>query len=265
MPTPTESLTDQQIEQYHRDGFLMLECVADEDELRWVREIYDRLFEEKAGFEEGAQFDLAGTDEGKAGLPQVLGPSRFAPELKEAPSTRRIRRIAEQLHGPLDDSCGEHMIYKPAGYGAATPWHQDQAYHNPHYDYEKANFWMPLDDATPENGCLRFVPGSHKWEVKPHHHINNDPRIHGLEVDDPDQYDAMAVDCPVPAGGVSIHAAYLMHAAGPNHSDRPRRAWIRAYQAPPVRRETPIDDYWNREETPTVRAQRARAAGKDAG
>ena len=66
--------------------------------------------------------------------------------------------------------------------------HQDQAYHDPAMAYKGVNFWMPLDDATVESGCLQFIPGSHKLDVLPHHSINRDPRIHGLEVDDPEKY-----------------------------------------------------------------------------
>jgi hypothetical protein len=92
--------------------------------------------------------------------------------------------------------------------------------------------WVPLQDATVTTGCMHFVPGSHHWPELPHHHINHDPRIHGLEV----QLEAplvagptgtvRAVPCPVPAGGATFHLSRTLHFSGPNLSDTPRRAVI---------------------------------------
>src|SRR5687767_1359692 len=95
-----------------------------------MREIYDRLFERRAGREEGNQFDLAGTDEDdkEASLPQILGPSNYAPELKAAQARVNALHIARQLLGPEADGGGDHAILKPALVGAETPWHQDEAY-----------------------------------------------------------------------------------------------------------------------------------------
>ena len=76
---------------------------------------------------------------------------------------------------------------------------------------------MPLQDATIESGCMQFVPWSNgvQPEVLPHHHINNDPRIHGLELDDLAVTKA-AVGCPMPAGGATFHVMRTLHYSGPN-------------------------------------------------
>src|SRR5689334_21360436 len=82
---PTIELTQDQIEFYRREGFLALDAITTPEEVAWLREIYDRLFAMRAGREEGNQFDLAGPDEEgtEAALPQILSPSKYAPELKE--------------------------------------------------------------------------------------------------------------------------------------------------------------------------------------
>ena len=91
---------------------------------------------------------------------------------------RNARTIARQLLGPeMIEKHGEHMIFKPAQRGAATPWHQDQAYHDPMTSQMGVNFWLSLDDATIDSGCLHFVPGSDKFDVPPYHPIAEDPRI----------------------------------------------------------------------------------------
>ena len=61
------------------------------------------------------------------------------------------------------------------------------------------NVWTPLVPARVENGCMQFVPGSHQQDVLPHHPIGNDPRVIGLEVDEPEAYAARAAACPIPA------------------------------------------------------------------
>ncbi len=253
----TTALSKQAIERFHTRGYLTLDALIPEEEVEQLRQIYDRLFSEKTGWDKGDQFDLAGTDEGEAALPQLLGPSRYAPELRETHYVHNARFIARQLLGPeMIEKHGEHMIFKPAERGAATPWHQDQAYHDPTMRQQGVNFWLPLDDATVESGCLHFVPGSHKLDVLPHHPINNDPRIHGLEVDQPERYEGEAVACPLPAGGATLHASYMLHSAKANSSCRPRRAYILTFRLPAQKRDIPIDNYWKRAQQ-TARAARA--------
>jgi hypothetical protein len=59
---PTIALTHDQIDFYHREGYLALEALTSQEEVAWLQAIYDRLFAERAGREAGDQFDLAGAD-----------------------------------------------------------------------------------------------------------------------------------------------------------------------------------------------------------
>jgi ectoine hydroxylase-related dioxygenase (phytanoyl-CoA dioxygenase family) len=259
---PTIDLTPEQIGFYHREGYLALDAVTTQEEVAWLREIYDRLFANRAGRAEGNQFDLAGIDEEgtEATLPQILSPSKYAPELKQGLFRVNALHIARQLLGPEAAAHGEHAIFKPAHFGAATPWHQDEAYWNPAMDYHSFSLWIPLQEATLENGCLHFVPHSHRWEVLPHHTIGNDPRVHGLEVDKADTSGAAA--CPLPAGGATIHHNRTLHYAGPNRSNTPRRALILGFGLPARPRTEPRVFSWN-DQKRTPREQRARnAAGQ---
>jgi ectoine hydroxylase-related dioxygenase (phytanoyl-CoA dioxygenase family) len=120
---------------------------------------------------------------------------------------------------------------------------------------------MPLQQATVENGCMQFIPGSHKLEVLPHHSIGHDPRVHGLEVDDvPEVDEERAVACPLPPGGATFHASRTLHYAGANKSDQPRRAYILGFGAPAKQRDEPRRFPWQ-EEKQTARQQRAGKAG----
>jgi ectoine hydroxylase-related dioxygenase (phytanoyl-CoA dioxygenase family) len=222
----TFELRGHEVEFFQENGYLVVEKLVDRDEISWMRAAYDRIFEQRAGREVGDHFDLAGTDdEGvEAKLPQILNPSRYAPELLDGRFRARILNIAKTLLGDSAEIGGDHAILKPARIGTATPWHQDEAYWDPAFNYNSFSAWIPLQDATVENGCMWFIPGSHTMQVLPHHSIGHDPRIHGLEVEGIDVRAAVA--CPIPAGAATFHLSRTLHYTGPNQSDAPRRAYI---------------------------------------
>jgi ectoine hydroxylase-related dioxygenase (phytanoyl-CoA dioxygenase family) len=257
---PTISITPEQVEFFHQNGYLAIPAITTPEEVAFVREVYDRLFATRAGRDEGNQFDLAGTDEeGKeAALPQILNPVKYAPELRDTLMRANALHISRQLLGDEATPRGEHAILKPARHGAPTPWHQDEAYWGADLDYESLSVWIPLQPATLENGCMQFVPGTHKWEVQPHHCINNDPRIHGLEIDEAPDESKIAI-CPLPAGGATFHLSRTMHYTAPNLSDEPRRAYILGFGLNPRPRTQPRDFYWNTQKR-TAREERARIA-----
>ncbi|HET6386516.1 MAG TPA: phytanoyl-CoA dioxygenase family protein [Armatimonadota bacterium] len=260
---PTVVLTQEQIDGYHQNGFLAIEALTTPAEVESLQSIYDSLFAARVGREVGDQFDLGGADqEGQeAALPQILGPSKYAPALRQGQLFVNAEAIARQLLGPEAKFGGDHAILKPAEIGAATPWHQDEAYWDPSMEYNSLSIWIPLQDATVESGCMQFIPGSHRSEVQPHHTINHDPRVHGLEIDAADTSGAVA--CPIPAGGATVHHNRTLHYAGPNLTGGPRRAYILGFSLPARPRSETRDFYWNAQKR-TPREERARAARENA-
>ncbi len=265
---PTVVLTEEQIDFFWKNGFLAVEQISTPEEIEVMRAAYDKIFQQRAGREEGNQFDLAGDDEeGKeAALPQILNPAKYAPELKDTQAEANARAIATQLFArkaPQEEVSGgvAHAIFKPARSGATTPWHQDEAYWGPSLDYMSLSVWMPLQSATLENGCMQFIPGTHEWEVKEHHSINHDPRIHGLEIEPEFINESKAVACPLPAGGCTLHLSRTMHYTGPNKSEIPRRALIMGYSLPAKPRKEPRSFPWN-EIKVAARQERAAQSGK---
>lgn len=241
VPSPSRpapfGLTDAQRSELDRAGFLCITTpLVDASELAELRSLIMPLFRRKAGFSEGAQFNLV-IDKGSdapSSLPQILDPSSFAPRLRSLPLRGKLFDIARQILGPDALLSFEHSILKPARRGLATPWHQDEAYRiSRSLRYRQISFWVPLADATVENGCLQYVPGTHAGELLPHRPAGNDPRNHSLECCggfDP----ADAVACPVPAGGAVVHVGRALHSAGPNTTDADRYAYILGFEAPPV-------------------------------
>jgi ectoine hydroxylase-related dioxygenase (phytanoyl-CoA dioxygenase family) len=226
-------LSPEQIDRFWRDGFLMLDEISPPEEVARTQETLNRLFRERAGWEKGAQFDLIGAEaDGRAtALPQLLTPVQFAPELAETQQRANALAIASQLLGAPAEYWFEHAILKPAGHGAATPWHQDDAHrYDPGTDYDQLSIWMPLQEATEANGCMQYIAGSHRGEVLPHRAANNDPRASALECMggfDP----ATAVKCPLLAGGAVVHHSRTLHHAAVNHSTVPRLAYILGFRA----------------------------------
>jgi ectoine hydroxylase-related dioxygenase (phytanoyl-CoA dioxygenase family) len=262
-PELTVELTSEQIERFHVDGYLSIPALTTPQDVAELCEIYDRLFKSKAGRELGLQLDLAGLDddESEAVLPQILEPQRFAPELNDSLLLRNARLVAKQLFGP-DASCEFfHAIFKPALIGAETPWHQDASYWPADLDFRSASIWVPLQEATLDNGCMQFVPGSHVAEVvHPHRSLNDDNRIHANELR-PELLHLVegAVACPLNAGGATFHGGYTLHYTGPNRSATPRRAIILYAGEPPTKRSAPRDLPWMRAKM-TERAKRAKGA-----
>lgn len=254
-------ITVEQIRFFHLNGFLRIESpVATPEEIEWMRAAYDRMFAERAGWNSGDQFDLGGTDEkGKSeALPQILNPAKYAPELNDGKFLVVVDQIVKQLLGDEAEVGIAHAIFKPSGHGAATPWHQDEAYWDPKFQYKTISVWMPLQPATIENGCLWFVPGSHEWDVLPHQSIGGDVRVHGLEMVNTEPCET-AVACPLPAGGITIHRNRTAHYAGPNTSDIPRRALIMMGGLPQTDNPAARNFPWN-EIKQTARAEREKLA-----
>ena len=255
-------LSSVQIAFFHDNGFLAIPRLTSDEDVALLRASYDRIFARRAGRDLGDHFDLAGTDdeEGKESLPQILHPARYAPEMNDSELLRNTTRVARQLLGPDAECEIAHAIFKPAGFGAETPWHQDAAYWSPDMRYTAISIWVPLQEATEENGCMQFVPLSHTLDVVRHRSINDDPRIHGLELH-PSEHGRVRefVSCPLPPGGATFHGPYMLHHTGANRSTTPRRALILNAALPPVKRETPLRFSWM-EGKVTARDARAKAA-----
>lgn len=256
-------LTSEQIAFYRDNGYLALHEFIPNDEVVKLRDAYDRIFSEQAGRSEGNQFDLGGADQdgNVAVLPQILRPAKYAKEMEATSLLERATAVSCQLLGPDASAFIDHAIMKPARIGAATPWHQDAGYWDADMMHRAISIWIPLQEATLENGCMQFVPGSHKFDVVEHQPINNDPRIHGLELAPTAlRYVQGAKACPLPAGGCTIHDAYTMHYTAPNVSDGPRRALILGGRLAPYKRVLPRRYSWI-EVQKTARMERAGTTG----
>ena len=249
------------IEEFRMRGFVRIPRITSDDELAWLRQVYDALFAEKRGAYRGGYFDLTRPyeSEGEDLLPQIIAPEARFPQLKETSFWKNGAKLARYLLEVEEVRGWGHMIRKPARIGASLPWHQDEAYWDPAFDYRALGCWMPLDDATIESGCMSMIPGSHLGDIVPHRHLNGDPDVEGLETLTVPLRAAEAVQLPTSAGGAVLHHCRMLHMSGPNVSANVRRAYANEWQTPPVKRAAPYERPWQVE----GREAHARKFGKD--
>jgi ectoine hydroxylase-related dioxygenase (phytanoyl-CoA dioxygenase family) len=146
--------------------------------------------------------------------------------------------IVEDLIGGDIQLVHYQGLYKPPLSGGSVAWHQDDFYWpSSETSAGSVSFWVPLDDATVENGCMWYVPRSHH-RILDHAQLW-DPQArkgfyYGIEAL-PQAMQASAVPAEVSAGGIAIHAGGLVHGSRPNRSSRPRRALAAHFINPRLR------------------------------
>jgi phytanoyl-CoA hydroxylase len=119
------------------------------------------------------------------------------------------------------------MLLKPPFHGSAKPYHQDSPYW-PIDPPALVTCWMALDDATTTNGCMRFLPGSHRLGMLPHYHLEETHLVpEGYEAFDTSQEVAVELK----AGSCTFHHSLALHETSPNRSPYPRRAMTWAYMS----------------------------------
>ncbi len=119
----SSALTRVQTQLFLRDGFLALEQITSPEAVQSLKPAFERLFESRAGRERGMHFDFAGTDEDDAsfGLPQIMSPSRFVPDLLHTELMANVRSIAAQILGSRIEFTLDHALLKPAALWGNDP------------------------------------------------------------------------------------------------------------------------------------------------
>ena len=120
------------------------------------------------------------------------------------------------------------VFCKPAGVGLEVPWHQDGQYW-PIRPRATVTVWIALDDVTPENGCMRVIPGSHRMGDFSHDVSDREDLVLNNMVNDPRINLDSAYDVVLEAGQLSLHDANLVHGSQPNRSQRRRAGFAIRY------------------------------------
>lgn len=132
----------------------------------------------------------------------------------------------ENLIGPDIKLYTDQMFCKPAKHGSEVPWHHDSAYW-PAAEPNLLSCWLAIDDVTIENGCVRFIPGSHKSYVPHHEIVTTNPNNITCQPGTVDPTKEVPVE--IKAGSMSIHHSLCVHRSLPNMSNRARRGLVMIY------------------------------------
>jgi hypothetical protein len=221
-------------ETYEAQGYL---CVPDvgltRSDLDEVRALIDPLFDQYGQLSREFAHDIAPTAAGSAPLvPEINHCTALEPKLLETRAYAEVERLARELLGRNSKLVFDHAIYKPPGKSAATSWHQDSAFSTP--DDTGVAIWMPLQPTSVEDGCMRYVPYSHRRGHLSHEHKLS-PENKVLPFLPESEFDVSeAISVPLELGAVALHDRNTIHGAWPNVGGNTRRAWITLFEAVPL-------------------------------
>ena len=133
--------------------------------------------------------------------------------------------LVEQVLGRNFALWSSGVFCKLPGVGREVPWHQDGKYW-PIRPLATCSVWVAIDDSKVENGCMRYIPGSHKRELVEHVEDTR-PLLVLNRVVDPNAFDANAAkDVELNAGEFSMHDVFLIHGSNANKSARRRAGYV---------------------------------------
>lgn len=151
---------------------------------------------------------------------------RSEPLFHDFASDSRLLDCIEELIGPELDCFLSQFIFKLPG-ALGQPWHQD-AFYFPFDRGPQVGAWLAVTDATPDNGPLWVLPGSHHEEV---HEVVPDAREHAnfayVEIIDHDM--SRAAPVLLKAGDLLLFHSHLMHRSTDNLSNTKRAAMVYHY------------------------------------
>ncbi len=225
---PFRFLRAEQVAQFDRDGFVVLEGVFDATTVAEITAELDR-------FEAKVDAFLQGQKDGRMAIAETGAITFTAQLLKRSELLRRFATqkvyldICHDLIGPDVSMYWDQAAYKKPEKPRRFPWHQDNGYAfiQPQ---QYLTCWTSMVDATTDNGCPVVAPGLHRLGTLLHHYV--EPL--GWEcLTDP----AGTIAAPVGAGGIVVFSSLTPHLTGPNTTDAVRKAYILQYAATGARKQ----------------------------
>jgi non-heme Fe2+,alpha-ketoglutarate-dependent halogenase len=215
-------LTAGQIDTFNRDGYLAPISLFDEEEIADIRRYFDELLARTlaAG---GNSYSISTAHLKYGRVYDLLTDARIVSYVKDL--------LGEDVIG-----WGSHFFCKMPGDGKRVSWHQDASYW-PLTPSKAVTVWLAIDDATVENACMRFIPGSH-WFGHLTYTLteNDDSNVLNQTVAGVEQL-GTPIDNELRAGEISIHSDLLIHGSEANASGRRRCGLTLRYCPADVRAE----------------------------
>ncbi|MGC4086780.1 MAG: phytanoyl-CoA dioxygenase family protein [Polyangiaceae bacterium] len=229
-------LTEDERRGFDQDGWIRLPGFLAEAELAELERVYMAMLRREIPVAGRDYCDMSGDYSRpieEFALLNVMLPRRYHPALVGNVYERRAGDVARQLLG--DDMVLDYdqfVAKPPRKADAVFHWHQDLGYWPITDDTRTASFWLALDDTRLDNGCLRFVRGSHKEaELRPHLPLHDDrERSHAL-VATVDEATELLDVAELRRGDVTVHHERAVHGSGGNTSQRWRRGYVVAFRS----------------------------------
>jgi ectoine hydroxylase-related dioxygenase (phytanoyl-CoA dioxygenase family) len=231
LTTVPDQLSDEQVETFHRDGFLIIEeGFISASAIEALRESFDRLFagEYATGIQPDEVNWKAGRDP-EDRTRQICNGWRADDTIAAQVLSERTGRIAAQLTGwggarMLQDNC----LWKPPG-ARSLGMHQDGSFADYLVPPEMITCWVALDDTHAEGGTIEYTRGSHRWpKLPPDRGSFHAPEdwLAPVRSAAPAGEKPELVPVVVKAGGCSFHHSLTFHGSGTNEASTHRRAVV---------------------------------------
>ncbi len=231
-------LSPEQGEAFRRDGFLLYGQLLSQSEVEELRRQVEAIADGEYPYpSELIRFQPQSATGHLQDVPrhdrlyQIRYPHRHHPAFLEHARNANILDVVGELMGPDIVLYNTQVIFKPPFYGADVPWHQDSAYW-PIDPPDLVSCWVALEEATVQNGCMRFIPASHRQGLVEHRECRVLSHASGgtasavmqAQVDE-----SQVVYAPMPAGHCSFHHSLTLHNTLVNKTPTRRRAVISHY------------------------------------
>ncbi len=222
-------LADEQVDFFRENGFVSgIRLLADK-QVEIIREELSEIADPThPGHELFYEFHSNESTDPATILFHALGAWRITNGLHDVLWNPRFLVAASQLLGNVPVRFWhDQLFWKPPKQGGVVAWHQDYSYWTRTKPVAHLTCWCGLDDATIQNGCLQYIPGSHNWGLLPKPVIAGE--LQGikdfLDTEQQKQF-ANPQYAEVKAGEAIFHHPLTLHGSGANTSSKPRRAFV---------------------------------------
>jgi hypothetical protein len=220
-------LSDEQVEFYREYGYLAGVRMLNDAQIEARREEVAAVVDPKhPGNHLFYEFNSNESADPQKILFHALGGWRIAPGMHDMLWNPAFTMPASQLLGGAVRFWHDQIFYKPAHHGGIVIWHQDYSYWTRTKPMAHLSCWIGLDDSTRENGCLHYVPGSHRWNLLPRADFANDMDaiLDSLTPDQKREFKPVPIE--LKKGECSFHHPLMVHGSYENRTGRSRRAIV---------------------------------------
>ena len=220
-------LTPDQIDFFHNYGYLAGIRLITDNQIAVLREQLSLLGDPThPGHHLFYEFHANESADPSTTLFHALGAWRISPPFHDLLWNPAFLIPASQLLGGAVRFWHDQLFCKPAHHGGVVAWHQDYSYWTRTRPMAHLSCWIGLDDSTRDNGCVHYVPGSHRWNLLPITGLANDMDAIQSVLTEEQKSQFQPVPIELKAGECSFHHPLMVHGSYENRSDYPRRGAV---------------------------------------